>query len=68
VKWSDGTEREGCLRVGDAMDFTCAAAAEVAQRLLRGDGRAGAHTPCALFGTGLAVAAGGEFIGVGSRA
>jgi short subunit dehydrogenase-like uncharacterized protein len=68
VKWSDGTEREGWLRVEDAMDFTCAVAAEVAQRLLRGEGLPGAHTPCALFGTGLAVAAGGEFVGIGSGA
>ncbi len=62
VRWSDGTESEGWLRVEDAMGFTCAAAAEVAQRLLRGEGRPGAHTPCALFGPGLALAAGGEFV------
>jgi short subunit dehydrogenase-like uncharacterized protein len=68
VKWSGGTEREGWLRVDDAMDFTCAVAAEVAQRLLRGEGRPGAYTPCALLGTRLAVAAGGEFVEIDSEA
>ncbi len=68
MQWSDGTKREGWLQVDDAMDFTCAVAAEVARRLQRGEGRPGAYTPCALFGTGLAVAAGGEFVGIGSGA
>lgn len=36
--------------------------AEVAQRLLRGEGRPGSHTPGALFGPELAEAVGGEFV------
>jgi hypothetical protein len=43
------------------MDFTVAAAAEVAARLARGEGRPGAYTPGALFGPDLAEAAGGAF-------
>lgn len=62
AEWSDGTAREGWLRVGDGTDFTAAVTAEVAQRLLRGEGRPGSHTPGALFGPQLAEAAGGEFI------
>lgn len=42
--WRSGAAREGWLRAGDAMDFTSAVAAEVAQRLARGEGRPGAHT------------------------
>jgi len=45
-----------------AADFTAAVAAEVAQRLARGEGRPAAHTPGALFGPALALAAGGEFL------
>ncbi len=63
AEWADGEVREGWLRTGDAMDFTAAATAEVARRLARGDGRPGAYTPGALFGPGLAEAAGGEFLG-----
>ena len=62
VEWSDGTVREGWLRVGDGTDFTAAVAAEVTQRLLRGEGRPGAHTPGSLFGPELAEAIGGEFV------
>lgn len=62
VQWPSGVTREGWLRAGDAMDFTAAAAAEVTLRLLRGEGRSGAHTPARLFGTGVAQAAGGELI------
>ena len=62
AQWPSGTVREGWLRAGDGMDFTVAATAEVAQRLARGEGRPGAHTPGALFGPDLAVAAGGEFL------
>lgn len=62
VEWPDGTSREGWLRAGDAMDFTVAVATEVTLRLARGEGRPGAWTPGALFGPGLAVMAGGEFL------
>ncbi len=60
--WSSGMSREGWLRTGDGMDFTAAAAAEVALRLARGEGRPGAWFPGELFGAELALAAGGEFI------
>jgi len=62
AEWSSWVVREGWLRTGDAMTFTAVATAEVAQRLARGEGRPGAHTPGALFGPALAVAAGGEFL------
>lgn len=62
VRWPEGTEREGWLRAGDAMDFTVAAVAEVVARLLRAGAPAGAYTPCAAFGPGVAVEAGGEFV------
>lgn len=62
VEWSNGTVRDGWLRVGDGHDFTAAVAVEVTRRLLAGDGRPGAHTPGALFGSELAEAAGGQFI------
>ena len=62
AEWSDGTVREGWLRVGDGTDFTAAVAAEVTGRLLRGEGQPGSYTPGALFGPELAEAVGGEFI------
>lgn len=62
VTWPDGTEREGWLRAGDAMDFTAAVAAGVAERLVRGEGKPGASTPAAAFGAGLAVEAGATFV------
>ncbi|MBN9102673.1 MAG: NAD(P)H-binding protein [Pseudonocardia sp.] len=62
AEWPSGAAREGWLRAGDGMDFTSAAAAEVALRLARGEGRPGAYFPGELFGAELAVAAGGEFI------
>ena len=62
AEWSGGTVREGWLRVGDGHDFTASVTAEVAQRLLKGEGRPGSHTPGALFGPELAEAVGGEFI------
>jgi short subunit dehydrogenase-like uncharacterized protein len=58
VTWADGTTREGWLRAGDAMDFTSNAAAEIAVRLARGEGRRGAFTPACAFGYELAEAAG----------
>jgi hypothetical protein len=61
VQWADGTEREGWLRVGEAQTFTGAVPAEVALRLLKGEGRPGAFTPAALFGPSLAEACGGEY-------
>jgi short subunit dehydrogenase-like uncharacterized protein len=62
VEWADGTSREGWLRLGDASDFTAAVAAEVAHRLLAGQGRPGTYTPAALFGSSLAEACGGEYL------
>jgi short subunit dehydrogenase-like uncharacterized protein len=58
VTWADGITREGWLRAGDAMDFTSNAAAEIAVRLARGEGRRGAFTPACAFGYELAEAAG----------
>lgn len=62
VEWEGGERREGWLRLGDAGVFTAAVAAEVALRLVRGEGAPGAWTPGALFGPELAVAAGGELL------
>lgn len=62
VRWADGSAREVWLRADDAMDFTSSTTAEVARRLWNGDGTPGAHTPGALFGAGLAEAAGGTFV------
>jgi short subunit dehydrogenase-like uncharacterized protein len=58
AEWADGSESVAWFRAGDGMDFTVAAAAEVALRLLRGDVRAGAFTPGELFGAEIAIAAG----------
>lgn len=60
ISWPDGTVREGWLRVGEAQAFTGAVPAEAARRLLAGEGKAGAFTPAALFGTGLVEACGGQ--------
>jgi short subunit dehydrogenase-like uncharacterized protein len=62
VQWSDGTNQQGWLRVGEGMDFTATVAAEVTQRLLKGEGRPGAYTPGALFGPELAEVIGGQFL------
>ena len=62
VHWPDGTKQEGWLRTGNGHEFTAAVAAEVAGRLLKGEGRLGAYTPGALFGPELAEAVGGEFL------
>jgi len=62
VHWPDGTNQEGWLRTCDGMDFTSAVAAEVTQRLLKGEGQSGSYTPGALFGPELAEAVGGEFL------
>ncbi|MFF0264848.1 saccharopine dehydrogenase NADP-binding domain-containing protein [Kribbella sp. NPDC004536] len=62
VTWPDGTTREAWLRTGDAMDFTTGAAAEVAVRLARGEGRRGAFTPACALGPEVAEAAGGTFV------
>ena len=62
AQWPSGEIRAGWLRTGDGMDFTAAAAAEVTLHLARGDGRPGAFTPGALFGPGLAEAAGAELL------
>lgn len=62
VTWPDGTEREGWLRAGEAMDFTAAVAAGAAERLVRGEGKPGAYTPAVAFGPGLAVEAGATFL------
>lgn len=62
VEWPSGTVREGWLRTGEGTAVTTATAAEVAQRLIRGEGTPGAHTPGALFGPELSEAVGGEFL------
>jgi len=62
VEWADGSTQEGWLRVGDAQLFTGAVPAEVARRLLTGEGRPGAFTPAALFGPSLALACGAEYV------
>jgi short subunit dehydrogenase-like uncharacterized protein len=62
VTWPDGTTREGWLRLGDAQAFTGAVPAEIARRLLAGQGRPGAYTPAALFGPSLAEAAGADYL------
>jgi short subunit dehydrogenase-like uncharacterized protein len=62
VTWADGEVREGWLRLGDAQAYTGAVPAEIAHRLLSGAGRAGAYTPAALFGAGLAESCGGEYL------
>ncbi|SEG88627.1 Uncharacterized conserved protein [Actinacidiphila yanglinensis] len=68
VEDADGGVREGWLRAGEALDFTASAAAEVAARLARSEGRPGAYTPGALFGPDLAVAAGGTLLVDGAAA
>jgi short subunit dehydrogenase-like uncharacterized protein len=62
AEWDDGTVREGWLRLGDAQDFTVAATAEVARRLLGQQAKPGAFTPAALFGASLATDLGAEFL------
>ncbi|MDX6260850.1 MAG: hypothetical protein QOH84_2538, partial [Kribbellaceae bacterium] len=62
LEWADGTIREGWLRLGDAQTFTGAVPAEVARRLLAGEGQPGAYTPAALFGTSLAESCGGKYL------
>ncbi|XVU26994.1 hypothetical protein ACQPZJ_08125 [Actinoplanes sp. CA-054009] len=62
VTWPDGTVREGWLRLGDAQDFTGAVPAEVARRLLAGEGRPGAFFPAALFGPTLAESCGADYL------
>ena len=62
VEWADGTVRVGWLQTGDAMDFTLRVMTEVVARLARGEGRAGAYTPAALFGAALAEACGGTLL------
>jgi short subunit dehydrogenase-like uncharacterized protein len=62
LRWADGTVREGWLRVGDAQAFTGAVPAEVARRLLDGEGRPGAYFPAGLFGSSLAESCGGAYL------
>ena len=47
---------------GQSVTFTATVAAEVAHRLLTGQGRPGTYTPAALFGSSLAEACGGEYL------
>jgi short subunit dehydrogenase-like uncharacterized protein len=62
ARWADGTTREGWLRVGEAQEFTGTVPAEVVRRLLAGEGKPGAYTPAALFGSSLAESCGGEYV------
>ncbi len=62
VTWADGTTQDGWLRLEDAQAFTVAVLAEVTHRLLDGQGRPGAYTPAALFGSELAETCGGTFL------
>ncbi len=74
LDWSDGTTREGWLRLGDAQAFTGAVPAEVARRLLASQNRPdegrpgqnrpgpGAYTPAARFGPSLAESCGAEYL------
>ena len=62
LEWPDGTVREGWLQLGDAQTFTGAVPAEIARRLLAGQGRPGAFTPAALFGPSLAEACGATYL------
>ena len=61
VEERGGPVREGWLRAGEAMAFTCTVTALTAARLARGEGKPGAYTPGALFGTELAEEAGATF-------
>jgi hypothetical protein len=62
VEWPDGRVRTGWLRAGDGYDFLAKASAGVARRLLGGEGQPGCFTPGALFGTQIAIDAGGTFV------
>lgn len=62
VTWADGETREGWLRLGDAQEYTGAVSAEVARRLLAGEGRPGAYTPAALFSPTLAESCGATYL------
>lgn len=62
VTWADGETREGWPRLGDAQEYTGAVPAEIARRLLAGEGRPGAYTPAALFGPTLAESCGAEYL------
>lgn len=62
MEWASGTVRGGWLIAGGASAFTAEVLTEVALQPARGEGRSGAHTPGALFGPDLALAAGGEFL------
>jgi hypothetical protein len=62
VEWPDGLVRVGWLRAGDGYAFLAQVSAGVAQRLLDGEGQPGCFTPGALFGTQLAIDAGGTFV------
>lgn len=62
AEWADGTVREGWLQLPNASTVTVGVATEVALRLLAGDGRAGAYTPAALFGSSLVESCGGVYM------
>ena len=50
------------MRLGEARAYTGVMPAEIARRLLAGEGKPGAYTPAALFGSELAEACGGEYV------
>lgn len=62
IEWSDGTVREGWLRLAEGMNVTADVAAAVAAKLARGLGKPGAYTPAELFGPELAEELGGAFV------
>ena len=62
VEWPDGLVRTGWLQAGDGYAFLAKVSANVAARLLNGEGQPGCFTPGALFGFGLAIDAGGTFV------
>lgn len=62
AEWADGESAEAWLRAGDANDFTTAALAHTAIRILRGHARTGAGTPIEKIGTDLLADAGAQLV------
>jgi short subunit dehydrogenase-like uncharacterized protein len=62
LEWTDGSQREAWLRIGEGYGFTAKVAAHTAARISDGSTAAGAFTPGALFGAELALTAGAEIV------